>query len=113
MTYAVGMDTKKLWRCDACLAIMQGKLVDDVLVFPEHKRGTNGRVRCRNSGAKITIWHRVPGRGLAAPEPRVSGRGHLDEVRKWAKQRGIAVSDAGRVRREVLAAYAEEMGRKK
>jgi nucleoid-associated protein Lsr2 len=48
---------------------------------------------------------RKAGRGLRRPGRTASSREHSGDIRAWAKDQGIAVSDRGRIPASVVAQY--------
>ena len=71
-------------------------------------RKRTGSKRTRPAAAKATAR---AGRSKRRSVPRASGRPTNAEVRAWARENGLTVSDRGRVAGSVMAAYLSATGK--
>jgi hypothetical protein len=77
----------------------------------QQKAGRNGRVPARSARAGEAAIGAVTSARKRTDSRRASGSPTNSEIRSWARESGLAVSDRGRVPASVISAYREANAR--
>jgi hypothetical protein len=80
-------------------------LRDAVRDYVEHARRTGGRRRASSAGTSARWSAGRPGQSNGSGGHAPVGREQNQAIREWAQKQGMAVSERGRIPREVTEAY--------